>query len=371
MKRSSTSEDWFISVVSGQRHGPIAAGARLGFAALEPIYTGIIHARNFLYTRRILRAAHARRPVVSVGNVTTGGTGKTPMVAWLVGELRKRGRSPAVLLRGYRSTGGASDEELLLRSMVSTSPVEAQPDRFAGSERVLSQHPEVDAFVLDDGLQHRQLARYFSIVLVDATAPFGFDHVLPRGLLREPMRAFRRANAVVITRADLATDHTLNQVEARIRQEQHDVPIFRVNLTQDRLLDAEGCMQSIEGLRGRSVFAFCGIGNPDAFFEQLRHNGANLVGTHRLPDHHAYTADELSDILQGAKQVNAELALTTEKDWVKIAPLAAKLPAAPPILRAGVSVHFHDDAGAQLVELVMKGIVQGDELLGWRSAHNA
>jgi tetraacyldisaccharide 4'-kinase len=364
MKHKGSIDDWFLSVVSGRRDGVVASFARGAFTAAEPIYTGVIHARNFLYTRRILKAAHANRPVISVGNVTTGGTGKTPMVAWLVGQLREAGRTPAVLLRGYRSSGGISDEESLLRELVAPSLVKAQPNRFAASEKLLADHPEIDVFVLDDGHQHRQLARYFGVVLVDATSPFGFDHVLPRGLLREPMRAFRRTHAVVITRADLVDSATLDAIEGRIREEQKDVPMFRCNLKLDRVLDPGGGTQSIETLRGRRVFAFCGIGNPESFYGQLERAGAELVGARRFSDHHPYTAGEVSEVIAEAKSKQAELVVTTEKDWVKLAQMTPA-PDGPPIVRVAISVEFHDDRGAQLVELVMKGVHQGDEHLGW------
>jgi tetraacyldisaccharide 4'-kinase len=361
-------EHWFISVVSGRRKGAVAAIARGLFSVAEPVYTAGIHGRNFLYTRRLLKAAHARRPVVSVGNLTTGGTGKTPVVAWLVQQLRGAGRSPAVLLRGYRSAGGASDEELLLRELIAPSPVKAGEDRFAASERVLAEHPQTDVFVLDDGLQHRQLARYFSIVLIDATLPFGFGHVLPRGLLREPMRGLRRASAVLITRADLVDSAAVEAIEQRVRAEQPDVPLFRCDLKQDRLIDEGGQTQSIDALRGRRVFAFCGIGNPDAFFKQFEASGGPLVGNRRFADHHPYVIGEVENLLSAARVIGADIAITTEKDWTKIGPLVKQLPDHLPIMRAGISVAIHNDGGKELVRLVIEGIRQGDELLGWKGA---
>jgi tetraacyldisaccharide 4'-kinase len=363
MKNITTAHDWFLSVVSGQRKGVGASFARGFLSTGEPIYSTVIHARNFLYTRRILKAAHARRPVVSIGNITTGGTGKTPMVAWLVKELRTAGRVPAVLLRGYRSNRGSSDEELLLRNLVAPSPVEAKANRFIASEHVLAQHPEIDVFVLDDGLQHRQLARHFSLVLVDAMFPFGHGHVLPRGLLREPMRAFRRANAVVITRADLVDPAILDQIEQRIRIEQRDVPMFRCNFKQDRLLDSDGVAQPIEALRRQRMFAFCGIGNPDAFFQQLKIAGGDLVGSRRFEDHHHYTRAELLECISQAKTAGAAVVLTTEKDWVKIAPIASQLPADPPLLRVSISVEISNNDGPSLVKLAMAAIHHGDELM--------
>jgi tetraacyldisaccharide 4'-kinase len=368
LKESAGSQDWFLSVVSGRREGALAWIARGAFSAAEPIYTGVVHARNFIYTRKMIIAAHARRPVVSIGNVTTGGTGKTPLVAWMVGQLRASGRTPAVLLRGYRSSGGVSDEELLLRDLIAPSSVLARPNRLAASEQLLVDHPEIDAFVLDDGLQHRQLARHINLALVDATSPFGFDHVLPRGLMREPMRAYRRVHAVIVTRADLVDSATLEAIEERIRAEQRDVPIFRCNLVQDRLLDSAGAAQPIESIRGQRVFAFCGIGNPDAFLRQIQDNGAELAGTHRFTDHHPYTENELNECVSKAKADSASMVLTTEKDWVKIAPLLTRLSNQPPILRIGVSVQFHGDGGERLMGMVMNAIREGDQRLGWKDA---
>jgi tetraacyldisaccharide 4'-kinase len=364
MRQFPNAEDWFISVVSGERRGAVAAIARGVFSAGEPIYAAAMHARNFLYTRRILTADHARRPVISVGNLTTGGTGKTPIVAWLVAQLREAGRNPAVLLRGYKSGGGDSDEELMLRALVAPSPVKAQANRFEASERVLSEHPEVDAFVLDDGFQHRRLGRHFSLVLVDATQPFGFGHVLPRGLLREPMRGFRRANAVVITRVDLVDEGTLATIEKRIRREQAEVPIFRCALKQDRVIEADGRDLAMEALRGERVFAFCGIGNPGAFFGQIKESGAALVGTRAFGDHHAYVVAEIREVLARARADAASAVLMTEKDWVKVRAMVPQLPDEPRMMRVGLSVEIEN--AARLVELVKEGIGRGDEALGWR-----
>jgi tetraacyldisaccharide 4'-kinase len=364
MRESPSAEDWFISVVSGERRGTVAAIARAVFSTGAPIYAAAVQARNFLYTRQILKAAHARRPVISVGNLTTGGTGKTPIVAWLVEQLRSAGRTPAVLLRGYKSAGGDSDEELLLRELVTPSPVRAQADRFAGSERVLAEHPDVDVFVLDDGFQHRRLARHFNLLLVDATRPFGFGHVLPRGLLREPMRGIRRAHTVVITRADLVDAGTLEGIEKRIRAEQADVPIFRCGLKQDRVIDADGREQSIATLRGEKVFAICGIGNPRAFFGQIEQSGAAIVGTRAFGDHHRYTVEEIGEVLARAKVDAASVLVMTEKDWVKVAPMVRRLPGEPRMMRVGLSVEIEN--AAKLVELVMDGTEEGDRLLGWR-----
>ena len=167
-------------VISGEQRGLGARLLRGAMRLIEPIYTAVVASRNQGYTTGIITSKRAARPVVSVGNITTGGTGKTPVVRWLSHRLRENGMHPAVLLRGYKSKAGSrSDEEQLLDELLNASDasapvvVHAQPDRFAGSEAVLREHPDVDVFILDDGFQHRRLQRDFDLVLIDATNPFG------------------------------------------------------------------------------------------------------------------------------------------------------------------------------------------------------
>src|SRR5205814_1694442 len=180
--------------------------------------------RNSSYSRGILRSARAARPVISVGNITTGGTGKTPVVRWLASRLRDQGKHVAILLRGYKSAGAAGSDERelldrLLNASTSDNPVivHANPDRVAGAAETLQKHPDVDVFVLDDGFQHRRLQRDFDLVLIDATNPFGFGHVLPRGLLREPLGGLGRASALLITRCDQVAHEALGQVEQKLK----------------------------------------------------------------------------------------------------------------------------------------------------------
>ncbi|MBV8780965.1 MAG: tetraacyldisaccharide 4'-kinase, partial [Phycisphaerae bacterium] len=182
--------DWqnnIVAIMSGQRRGGFAAAGRAMLAIAEPLYAAIMILRNTMYERGWLATHQAGRAVISVGNLTTGGTGKTPIVAWIVHELRAMGYHPAVLLRGYKAVNGVSDEATLLRQLVAPSPVIARPDRVAAAANAVMNDPQIDCFVLDDGFQHRRLKRDCDVVLIDATRPFGFDHVLPRGLLREPI----------------------------------------------------------------------------------------------------------------------------------------------------------------------------------------
>ncbi|MEZ6191533.1 MAG: tetraacyldisaccharide 4'-kinase [Phycisphaerales bacterium] len=206
-------------IMSGNAPGPAAAATRLGLSALAPAYRLAVALRNKQFDAGLRKPAKLPRPVISVGNLTTGGTGKTPMVIELARRLLNQNHKPAILLRGYMKEGAtaSSDEAVeLQRELGSAVPVMPNPDRTEGARQVLEKHPEVTVFILDDGFQHRQVHRDLDLVLIDATRPFGFNHLLPRGLLREPARNLRRAHAVILTRCDLITPSELAALDRQI-----------------------------------------------------------------------------------------------------------------------------------------------------------
>ena len=188
--------------MSGERRGVRASVLRGTLGAAEPLYAAAVRGRNWLFDRGV-GVRRLPRPVVSVGNITAGGTGKTPVVLWLADRLRRKGRRPAVLLRGYEAEGRPQRRADAARGAARTRrarcrpriAVGVNPNRLAGGDGVLRGRPDVDVFVLDDGFQHRKLARDFDLVLIDAAQPFGYGHVHPRGLLREPLAGLRRADA--------------------------------------------------------------------------------------------------------------------------------------------------------------------------------
>jgi len=336
-------EQSFLDLISRRRRGVIAALARGALRAAEVPYALVVSARNALYARGILRSYVADRPIVCVGNLTTGGTGKTPVVRWLVEQLRARGHHPAVLTRGYHSNApdGGDEQRLLRRLLGDDVPVHAEPDRVAGARAIARTHPQVDVIVLDDGFQHRRLARDFDLVLIDATKPFGFDHVLPRGLLREPMSALRRASAVVLTHVELAADDELSRIETRVRACNRSAPIYRAQ-HEPRL----------EDVSGRRVFAFSAIGNPEVFEHQLA-KSATLVGSHRFGDHHAYTAFDIQAVCEAARDSGAETLATTEKDWVKL----EKLPTdGLPVVAIPLQMRFENGDDARLLDQIETAI---------------
>jgi len=322
-------EQNFLSIISGQRRGLAASLARAGLAALEPAYAGVTATRNKLFEAGV-KAQHALgRPTISVGNLTTGGTGKTPIVQWLASQLVAGGRPPAVLLRGYKSAGGISDEAELYRQIAGVE-VEPDPDRVTAAARVLQRRPATGVFLLDDAFQHRRVKRDLDIVLIDATNPFGHGHVLPRGLLREPVSGLKRADLILVTRAE----HADAKLTAELRRLNPTAPILRCQLTIKHFLDRNG--QPI-GINGDAV-AVAGIGNPQAYFDQLHDLGLRVVETLALADHEAYeppTLQRIAALLQPGRTL-----VVTEKDWVKLSTRAATADWA--IARATLAVDFAD-----------------------------
>jgi tetraacyldisaccharide 4'-kinase len=360
---TSDSDHYFRNVMSGSQKGASAAGLRLATAAVEPFYSGVTLLRNRLYDAGVLRTASLGKPTISIGNLTAGGTGKTPMVRWLAAKLRERGRQVAVLSRGYKTVPGQlGDEQRMLDAMLNGAGnlpvvIQANPDRAIAAAMALKSDPGVDLFLLDDGFQHRRVSRDLDIVLLNATEPFGFGHVLPRGLLREPVGGIRRASAVVITHADRVDESALAEIERRVRRYHSDVPIFRAvhqpsGLRTARCPNASPADRTLNELREKRIYAFCGLGNPEAFGRQIESLGGTLVGKRWFSDHHAYSADDLKLLMEDAGRNRADLLVTTEKDWIKVGELVEARASAPPIWRIDVELQFQGDGAAKLLELI-------------------
>ena len=274
-------------------------------------YGAATHLRARAYRTGLLRPKRLDGVVISVGNLTAGGTGKTPMVLWIAQRLVAEGKKAGILTRGYHgheSPGGrTSDEVELLRARLGDRVLfGVGADRFARG-RELSQRG-VDWFILDDGLQHLQLARGVDIVLIDATNPFGGGHLLPAGRLREPRSALGRANMIVITRSDYAP-----ALEAVIRRET-DAPIFYARTVLDSIDLLSGSAPAGSDARDRKLFAACGIGNPKAFVEDLANWGLSVVGHAFFADHHRFSSTDIEMIEQKAKTAGAVALACTEKD---------------------------------------------------------
>jgi tetraacyldisaccharide 4'-kinase len=316
--------------VSGRRSGFIATVLRFLAGVAAFFYSVIIGIRNFLYLRNLLKSyavtqaglktsdrAQASVPVISIGNITVGGTGKTPMVIWLCNMLGAKDIKCVILSRGYKSANGESDEPAILAKNCPGASIAVNPDRLAGAIEAVRRH-HAQVLIMDDGFQHRRLHRDIDIITIDATQPFGFNRMLPAGLLREPITSLKRAHAAVLTRCDLVSEDNLAKLTETING-------INPNMVVARSVHAPVCARgagdkeiTLEKLRAKKVFAFCGIANPDAFLATLGRLGVNLVGSKIYDDHHTYTARDISEICRDAEQLGSELIITTEKDYDKI-----------------------------------------------------
>jgi tetraacyldisaccharide 4'-kinase len=331
--------DAWLAIISGERRGPAAALARGALAALAALYRAGLFFSDLRF--RVPGAVRsASRPVVSVGNLTVGGTGKTPMVAYLAEMASQMGGRPVLLSRGYGAAAGRPNEEAVeLARLCPGVPHLQSPDRRQALEDWAAANP-CDLAILDDGFQHRRLARDLDIVLVDALRPFGYGRLLPRGLLREPLSALRRVDVVVITRADLVSPQALALLKQTIADRARPAaPILVAAHQPTGLVLADGSRRQADWLRGQEIAAACGIGNPGAFRRTLERAGGRVRWFEVFPDHYAYTPADLDRLIRAAEAAGVNALVTTGKDLVKWQPLLAA-GQAPPVLVAALEVRL-------------------------------
>ncbi|MEO1235542.1 MAG: tetraacyldisaccharide 4'-kinase [Planctomycetota bacterium] len=333
-------------ILGGGDRDPVAHALRLLTPLGVPPYRLANGVRQSLYTAGVLPARDLGRPTISVGNLTVGGTGKTPMVIEVARRLRDAGRQPAVLLRGYEPAGleskQGSDEAAELRgSLGGDIPVMANSSRVTGAAEVLEQRPDVDTFVLDDGFQHRRAKRDLDLVLLDASRPFGFGHCLPRGLMREPPKALRRADAVVVTRCNRATPEQLAELDARVEQLTGRPPVAHC---RHRWAELRCGIEHrpVEKLAEKTVLGCAGLANPTDFEATLRAVAGRCVGVLTFPDHYRYSRHELGGVFNTAAERGADAVVITEKDWVKWRRYAGGVKSRVPVYRPVVQMAFVD-----------------------------
>jgi tetraacyldisaccharide 4'-kinase len=277
---------------------------------LSVVYGAVVSARVWLYRHGWLKQKRLKGTVISVGNLTVGGTGKTPMVIWLAEQFLAEGKRVAILSRGFRGTNGTSDEvELMKFRLQGRVSFGVGKNRFAEGHRLESERP-IDVFLLDDGFQHLQLARGLDILLMDASRSLSREALLPAGRLREPLAAMSRANLIVFTRAETAS----GTLEAIGKLDQYPVFAASTRLLGFRRFGGDVNLLSTNEIGVGPFFAFCGIGNPDAFFRDLGSWGISVCGQTVFPDHHRYTGGDILAVQQAGKRVGTSAFVTTEKD---------------------------------------------------------
>lgn len=309
--------DAYHALIRGDRAGVLPTLERMGLWTLSLGYRLGVACRNLAFERGWATIHKATVPVISVGNLTTGGTGKTPCVEHVARFYRQLGLRVALLSRGYGSDAGRNDEALVLEENLPDVPHLQGPDR-AALATIAAEELESEILVLDDGFQHRRLHRDLDLVLIDATCPWGHDHLLPRGLMREPIGSLKRADAVIVTRCDLASPEAVEQIRQVVRRVK-EMPIAEATHRPAEWRNAAGMVAPLATLQDRPVAAFCGLGNPDAFRRTLEKLGLNIAAWRTYPDHHAYTRDDIENLRAWVKPLPGDAAIvTTQKDLVKI-----------------------------------------------------
>ncbi|HEY0324161.1 MAG TPA: tetraacyldisaccharide 4'-kinase [Pyrinomonadaceae bacterium] len=313
------------------------------FALIPSLYGTAMRARMALYRKGVLKSFELGVPVISVGNITTGGTGKTPVVAWIAQALAREGLRVCILTRGYgrkdegkrvlvsdgtrllaEAEEGGDEPRLLAEMLRGVAAVLSDRDRVAAA-RWAREKLGSEVFVLDDGFQHLRVKRELDIVTIDATNPFGGGRLLPQGRLREPPASLKRADLIIITRSEQAED--INSLKREVEQLSGGKKVLfsrtRTGAVRPLAHQPHGARSAPSSYR---VAAFCALGNPQGFFRHLKRSGFDLTYTRAFTDHHSYTQSDIERITREAVEQGAEALLTTAKDAVKLRSLHFALP---------------------------------------------
>lgn len=331
MAGSSKLQDYLVDVVTGRRKGISVIPVLFVLSCLEYLYLTLLWVH-----RAKTKAQTLPVPVISVGNVLVGGTGKTPTVVSIARLLIKAGYHPAVLTRGYGSRSEdhglifkyddldrldpevTGDEPNLLVRLVPQLVIGVGRDRYTIGCRVLAENPEVDVFILDDGFQYWGLNRDLDIVLLDALNPFGNGHLLPRGLLREPLAALKRAGLIFITRVEQIEERSKAEIFALIARYNKKAPIAALVTQNSELTPLAGATERLTSLDQVKVGVITAIGNPDQFRNAVARNGADIQYFRSYPDHHLWTEAEINLVLTELHDKAVNVLVVTAKDGVKL-----------------------------------------------------
>ena len=353
-------EDYLLQIITGQRKGLRESIILFFLYVLEKVYLLLVYIRIFIYKIGLKKSKKLDCQVVSVGNITVGGTGKTPMVSLLADKYKNNGFKVAVVSRGYKgdnskvkvvsngqkiliSKEDAGDEAFMLSQMLSGVPVVIGKDRYSAGKLAVKEF-EPDLILLDDGFQHWQLDRDREVVLIDAINPFGYMHLIPAGLLREPLTGLKRADSIVITKANNVTEDNLKKICNKLKYYNDKAVIYfaryqikhikihckgenKCNNNEDDFLynkdmqmDRESniAKTGVDFLVGKKVLAFSGIGNPISFGKSLEESDCYIIDHLKFSDHYFYRDDDIKFIIERALTEKADIIITTEKDAARL-----------------------------------------------------
>lgn len=325
-------KEYLYEVVTGKRQGWTVVPVLFFLYGLTFVYRALSGLNRLTAKKNRLLV-----PVISIGNIVAGGTGKTPATVAIARILAERGKHPAILTRGYggsmqeqgliftdRDLSGLTpeatgDEPYLMAQLLSGVPIVVGRDRVAMARQALLKYPEIDLFILDDGFQYWKLARDLDVVLVDALNPFDNGHVIPRGLLREPLTALKRADVIVLTRWAQVTEASNQQLITRIGCYNRRAPVIRAETENSTFIPLFPEVQSDEFSKADPVALITAIGNPEQFKRAVIEAGASVDFYQTFPDHHFWSEEEIEELIGRLNQRKLRLLVTTAKDGVKLA----------------------------------------------------
>jgi tetraacyldisaccharide 4'-kinase len=318
-------KEYYLSILSGQQRGFISAIIKSTLSIFTYPYLAVLNTRNILYKNGIIRSIRLPVKIISIGNITTGGTGKTPLVEFTAKYLNEMGKKVAILSRGYggknssqENNDNVNDECLTLRENLQDVPVLAGKDRVKNGERAIRDYA-ADCLILDDGFQHLKLKRDLDIVVIDSLNPFGGENLIPRGSLREPLKNLGRADLFIISHCNQSNERTIKSIYTKLEHIKTDAhvcesihkPVHIENITDGSILEPEW-------LKGKRIYGLSAIGSPESFAFTLEELEADLIKHRVFRDHHVYTKEEIGDVISEAKSLGSDAIVVTQKDIVKI-----------------------------------------------------
>jgi tetraacyldisaccharide 4'-kinase len=339
--------DYIYSLMTDKRGGVLASGIKFLLFILSILYLLGVVCLRLLYKFAIIKCARLVKPVISVGNVTMGGVGKTPLVIYISQLLQAQGRKPSVLLRGYMpkrkqtAQPELSDEAQLLQELLPDMQVGVGKNRIGTAKEILFDH-DPDVFILDDGFQHWRVRRDLNIVAIDATNPFGNGHLLPRGILREPLYSLRRAHVFVLTKSDLGHEN-IKIIESKLNRINPRAAVFQAMHLPKYFQDVHGGQRyELSDMNKKVAVSLCAIGDPGSFQKNLRGLGVQLSRDFVFRDHHCYKREDIFHVVKEAERLGIDCIITTYKDAIKLRVFRGAIPENMKIVFLHVSLQIRE-----------------------------
>jgi tetraacyldisaccharide 4'-kinase len=279
---------------------------------LSALFFAVVKIRLFIYKSGLLRPGKLPKPVISVGNITWGGTGKTPLAEAILKHIQRKGFKAALLTRGY-----GKDEDRMLSSNIPGIKVISGKNRLSNALNYIRGN-SVDVFVLDDGFQHLQIKRDLDIVTINARCPFGNKYVIPAGILREPLKSLKRADIAVITKSNLAAENDIIEIKSIIKNISPSISIFQAEHVPESFYTAYGDSKPLGYIKNRHVVSVSALADNDSFIKTLESLGAKVRRNFSYIDHYRYSKRDLIKIKQALRAFGIKIAVSTEKDWMKL-----------------------------------------------------